>query len=98
MSGPRHSAERRRDRVAAERWGVASGPAGSGKAGTVLINVAVLDLDQAISEIEARGKYSLPVVTIEGAGRKAQFIDPEGNSTTFIEVLAPVDHSTVIAD
>jgi len=56
------------------------------RAGTAVVNVAVPDLDAVTAEIAARGKFSLPVETVEGAGRKAQYLDLEGNSITFIEV------------
>lgn len=72
--------------MAAERWGVASCPAGSGKAGTVLINVAVPDLDAVTGEIAERGKFSLPIETVEGVGRKARYLDLESNCVTFFEV------------
>jgi predicted enzyme related to lactoylglutathione lyase len=63
----------------------------SDRAGNALVSIAVSDLDGTIAEIADRGKFSLPVETIEGAGRKARFIDPEGSSITFIEVLVPDD-------
>ena len=57
------------------------------RSGTALVNVAVPDLDAVTGEIAKRGKFSLPVETVEGAGRKAQYLDLEGNSITFIQVL-----------
>jgi hypothetical protein len=52
--------------------------------GTAVVNVAVPDLD-VIGEIAERGKFSLPIETVEGTTRKAQYQDWEGNSITFLE-------------
>lgn len=58
------------------------------RAGSALVNVAVPDLDAVRSETAERGKFSHPIETVEGAGRKASYVDLEGNSITFIEVSA----------
>lgn len=52
------------------------------------MTVAVADLDETVAVIEDRGLRSAPIETIAGARRKAALTDPEGNMTTFIEVVA----------
>jgi predicted enzyme related to lactoylglutathione lyase len=59
------------------------------RAGQALVTVAVPDLDRAIGEVVGRGLAPSVVETIEGAGRKAPIVDPEGNVVTFIEVDEP---------
>jgi predicted enzyme related to lactoylglutathione lyase len=59
------------------------------RAGNALVTVSVTDLDQILSEIVGRGVRRPAIETIEGAGRKAPFVDPEGNIVTFIQVLSP---------
>jgi predicted enzyme related to lactoylglutathione lyase len=54
-----------------------------------VVTIAVPDLDQAVAEIEDRGLSKPTIQTIEGAGRRAPVVDPEGNTVTLIEVLAP---------
>ncbi|HWD53044.1 MAG TPA: VOC family protein [Acidimicrobiales bacterium] len=58
-------------------------------AGHGLVTVSVADLDQTIAEIGHRGLDRPPIETIEGAGRKAPFVDPDGNTITFVEVAPP---------
>jgi predicted enzyme related to lactoylglutathione lyase len=73
-------------RIADAAWLYVTGdPSRSGHA---LVTVAVADLDETVALIEDRGLRSAPIETIAGAGRKAAFTDPEGNMTTFIEVVA----------
>jgi predicted enzyme related to lactoylglutathione lyase len=59
------------------------------RAGNALVTVAVADLDQILSGIAERGVSRPATETIEGAGRKGSFVDPEGNMVTFIQVLSP---------
>jgi predicted enzyme related to lactoylglutathione lyase len=59
-----------------------------GRAGHALVHVAVDDLDRALAEMSGRGLDRPPVETIEGAGRKAPFLDPDGNAITLLEVTA----------
>ena len=58
------------------------------RAGTAVVNVAVPDLDAVKAETADRGKYSSPIEVVEGAGRKARYVDLEGNTITFIEVAS----------
>ena len=58
----------------------------SSRAGHALVTVAVPDLDRALAEIAGRGLGRPSVETIEGAGRKAPVVDPEGNTINLIEV------------
>jgi predicted enzyme related to lactoylglutathione lyase len=50
----------------------------------------VPDLDQWIAAMSERGIERPQIETVPGAGRKAPFSDPEGNTVTFIEVI-PTD-------
>jgi hypothetical protein len=59
------------------------------RAGHALVTFAVSDLDQTLDEIAAQGLDVPGVETIEGARRKAPVVDPEGNTITFVHVLAP---------
>ena len=56
-------------------------------AGHALVALAVANLDEAVAQIEGRGLPSPFLEIIEGAGRKASFTDPEGNTIAFIEIL-----------
>ncbi len=57
------------------------------RAGHGLVAVAVPDLDRSISEMTGRG-FERPVIeAVPGAGRKAPFVDPEGNIVTFLQVI-----------
>ena len=58
----------------------------SDRAGHGVVTVAVPDLDQAVAEIADRGMGIPSIETIDGAGRKAPFVDPEGNTINLIEV------------
>jgi len=62
----------------------------SSRAGRALVTVAVPDLDRALAEIAGRGLARPSVETIEGAGRKAPVVAPEGNTINLIEVLPGV--------
>jgi predicted enzyme related to lactoylglutathione lyase len=57
-----------------------------GRAGQALVAMAVSDLDDAMAGIAGRGLSRPEVETIDGAARKAPFIDPEGNTVALIEV------------
>jgi len=59
-----------------------------GRAGHALVTVAVPDLDHAVAEMADRGLATSPIETIEGAGRKAPVVDPEGNTVNLIEVVS----------
>jgi predicted enzyme related to lactoylglutathione lyase len=61
------------------------------RAGQALVTVAVPDLGAALSDMTRRGLRPPPIEIIEGAGRKAPVVDPEGNTVTLIEVTAPGD-------
>lgn len=67
-----------------------------GRAGHGLVTVAVADLDRTLAEIAARGLDVPSIETIEGAGRKAPIVDPEGNTIALIEIQSsdrPADES-----
>jgi predicted enzyme related to lactoylglutathione lyase len=56
------------------------------RAGRALVALAVADLDEVLTEVAGRGLTSAPVEAMPGAGRKASFTDPEGNTISFIQV------------
>jgi hypothetical protein len=58
------------------------------RAGQALAAVSVADLDQSVVDIAGRGIEPASIETIAGAGRKAYFVDPDGNSIAIIEVLS----------
>jgi len=58
------------------------------RAGHALVTLCVADLDRAVAGIAARGTTTGPVEIIGDVGRKATFIDAEGNAVSFIEVTA----------
>jgi predicted enzyme related to lactoylglutathione lyase len=60
----------------------------AGRAGHGLVTVAVADLDRALADITERGLDVPAIETIEGAGRKASFGDPERNTIALIEVFS----------
>jgi hypothetical protein len=60
-----------------------------GHAGHALVTVSVPDLDRAVAEIAERGLEPPPIETIETAGRKASYYDPEENMVSFVEVATP---------
>ncbi|MGH9096122.1 MAG: VOC family protein, partial [Acidimicrobiales bacterium] len=57
-------------------------------AGHALVTLSVPDLDRAVAEIADRGLDPPPIETIESAGRKASYFDPEGNMVSFVEVFS----------
>jgi hypothetical protein len=59
------------------------------RAGRALVTLSVTDLDRTLAEINERGIGSGAVETVGDAGRKPIIIDPDGNSLSFIEVVAP---------
>lgn len=60
--------------------------ADAGRAGHALVTVSVPDIEAALGEIASRG-IDPPVIGEMGeAGRKASFLDPEGNTFALIEV------------
>ncbi len=58
------------------------------RAGHALATLSVGDLDAALTELAGRGITPVSVEVIEGAGRKATVLDPEGNSVAIVEVLS----------
>ena len=56
------------------------------RAGRGLTAIAVGDLDQALTEVTERGLAAPSVETAGSAGRKASFVDPDGNTTSLLEV------------
>jgi len=54
--------------------------------GHSLISIAVDDLRAACDAIGARGLDSRVLENVDGAGRKAVYADPEGNTLTLIEI------------
>ncbi|MFI1237125.1 VOC family protein [Nocardia salmonicida] len=61
-------------------------------AGQALVNIAVSDLNDALAEIAARDLDPGPFILVGpggAAGRKAPFIDPDGNSIFVIEIASP---------
>ncbi|MEC3953820.1 VOC family protein [Nocardia sp. CDC153] len=59
------------------------------RAGHALVNIAVPDLETAVAEIGSRGLHPGPFVLVGpdgAAGRKAPFVDPDGNSIFVIEI------------
>ena len=59
------------------------------RAGSGLVAIAVPDLDEAVSDLAARGINSGPVEPEGDAARKAVVTDPDGNSIAFIEIAGP---------
>ena len=57
------------------------------RAGQALVAMAVPNLDDATTAIEQRGPKVASTDTIPDAGRKAYFVDPDGNTIAIIEVL-----------
>jgi len=57
------------------------------RAGQTVVTVAVAHLDDATAAIEGRGLEVTSFETIPGAGRKAYFEDPDGNSIAVLEVF-----------
>ena len=59
------------------------------RAGKALVAVSVSDLDEVVAEIGRRGIDLDSTETLASAGRKAYFVDPDGNSVAVIEVNPP---------
>jgi predicted enzyme related to lactoylglutathione lyase len=57
-------------------------------AGNGIVAMAVANIEQAISALNARGVTTGPIKPEGGAGRKAVALDPDGNSIAIIEVNA----------
>jgi catechol 2,3-dioxygenase-like lactoylglutathione lyase family enzyme len=57
------------------------------RAGQALVAMSVANLDEATAALEGRGINVTSIETIPGAGRKAYFVDPDGNSIAIIEVI-----------
>jgi predicted enzyme related to lactoylglutathione lyase len=64
---------------------VVSDPA---RAGNALLTLLVGDLDRHVTEIAERGLAVERIETMRGVGRRAEFVDPDGNKVTFAEVSA----------
>jgi predicted enzyme related to lactoylglutathione lyase len=58
------------------------------RAGGSLVALAVQDLEATIAEIGGRGIDVSVRETLPDAGRKATYVDPDGNTVSFIQVLA----------
>ncbi|WP_433593717.1 VOC family protein [Nocardia sp. CA-145437] len=61
------------------------------RAGRALVNIAVPDLETAVTEIGSRGVEPGPFILVGpdgAAGRKAPYVDPDGNSIFVIEIAA----------
>jgi len=56
------------------------------RAGHALVTVSVADLDDAVARLDGRGLRPETVEQVGDAGRKATFIDPDGNAVSIIEV------------
>jgi len=59
------------------------------RTGHALVTLAVPDLETALAELGKRRLATPNVETGPGAGRKAPFVDPEGNTITLIKVSGP---------
>jgi predicted enzyme related to lactoylglutathione lyase len=57
-------------------------------AGHAIVSIAVPDLTATTASLAGRGIEVARHEVVPGAGRKATFLDPEGNALTFIEVIA----------
>jgi predicted enzyme related to lactoylglutathione lyase len=57
------------------------------RAGQALVAMSLPDLDDATAAIKGRGINVTSIETIPAAGRKAYFVDPDGNSIAIIEVV-----------
>ncbi len=57
-------------------------------AGHALITIAVADLDQAVTDLAARGLDGPTIEPVAGAVRKAPLVESEGNSVALIEVVS----------
>ena len=61
------------------------------RAGGASVTIAVGDLEAALDEVEGRGVWRPAIETIAGAGRKASFVDPDGNAVALVAVAAAPD-------
>jgi predicted enzyme related to lactoylglutathione lyase len=55
-------------------------------AGNSLVTIAVSDIEEATSALEARGVTTAPIEQVGDAGRKAVVLDPDCNSIAIIQV------------
>jgi predicted enzyme related to lactoylglutathione lyase len=72
-------------------WGLAAGAwlyvvKDDHRAGRAMVALAVADLDEVVREVTSRGITGKPTEAVGTAGRKASFIDADGNTVSFIEV------------
>ncbi len=56
------------------------------RAGNGLVTLSVGDLDAVVAGIASRGITGSPIEAVGDAGRKATYVDPEGNTVSFVEV------------
>jgi predicted enzyme related to lactoylglutathione lyase len=59
------------------------------KAGGAIVTVLVDDLDEVVAACAARGVAPAEVRPEGPSGRKARFLDPDGNELAFAQVSAP---------
>jgi predicted enzyme related to lactoylglutathione lyase len=57
------------------------------QAGHGILTLVVADLNAVLAEISGRGVAAAKVADIPGAGRKATFIDPDGNAVEVVELI-----------
>lgn len=55
------------------------------RTGRALLTLLVDDLDEQVAALAERGLAPNEVETLSDAGRKAAFVDPEGNKITFAQ-------------
>ena len=55
------------------------------RAGKALLTLLVDNLDEQVAALAERGLAPDEIETLSGAGRKAAFVDPEGNKITFAQ-------------
>ncbi len=60
----------------------------AGRAGNALASLSVGDLDATLGELGERAIRAASVEVIDGAGRKATVLDPDGNTIAIMEVLS----------
>jgi catechol 2,3-dioxygenase-like lactoylglutathione lyase family enzyme len=60
--------------------------AGRGKAGGGIVTVLVDDLDAVVADCAARGVAPVEIRPEGPSGRKARFLDPDGNELAFAQV------------
>jgi predicted enzyme related to lactoylglutathione lyase len=62
------------------------------QAGRGVITLIVADLEAVLAEISGRGVAAAAVEDVPGAGRKATFTDPDGNTVELVELIGgPVE-------